>query len=68
MSERGEELLESINQKLGVLLVMVVNERLEEKRQARNLDQLLARAGLGSAEIAEYLGKTQRAVQKAIKE
>jgi hypothetical protein len=68
MSERSEQLLEAIDHKLGALLALSLNERLEEKRQAKNLDQLLSRAGIGSAEIARYLGKTQRAVQLALKE
>ena len=68
VSERSEELLECIDHKLGALLALSLNERLDEKRQAKSLDQLLHRAGIGSAEIAGYLGKTQRAVQQAIKE
>jgi hypothetical protein len=68
VSERSEQLLESIDHKLGALLALSLNERLDEKRQAKSLDQLLDRAGLGSAEIAGYLSKTRRAVQMAIKE
>lgn len=67
-SRSSEEILESIDHRLGALLGLALDERLEEKRRAKNLDQLLSRAGLGSAEIAAYLGKTQRAVQLALKE
>jgi hypothetical protein len=65
---RDEDLLASIDQKLAALLALNLNDRLDEKRQAKNLDQLLDRAGLGTAEIARYLGKGQRAVQLALKE
>jgi hypothetical protein len=67
-AQSTQDLLRAIDGKLGALLAFAVRDRIDEARRAeRPLDVVLHEAGLGTAEIAEMLGKSQRAVQLAIK-
>lgn len=63
----SDEVLNSIDGKLGALLAIAVVDHLSEDRRAsRSLDVILHDAGLGTGEIADLLGKSQRAVQLAV--
>jgi hypothetical protein len=63
----SEELLRSIDAKLGALLAIEVNRFLKEtpgtaRAKERPIDVMLAGVGLKSKEIAALLGKTERGV------
>jgi hypothetical protein len=68
--EGREELLRSIDAKLGGILVLLLDLYLRDtelaKPKPRSVDRMLADVGLSSAEIAALLGKTERAVQKQL--
>jgi hypothetical protein len=72
MSTRQEELLESIDAKLGGILVLLLDGYLREtgiaKPKPRNIDRMLSDAGVSNAEIAALLGKTERAVRLQLAE
>ncbi|MFL5833458.1 MAG: hypothetical protein ACJ76B_05720 [Solirubrobacterales bacterium] len=65
--DRQTALLDSIDTKLGALLVLVLDAHLREtgiaKPKPRGIDRLLADAGLSPKQIANLLGKTDRAVR-----
>ena len=67
MSERQEELLESIDAKLGGIFVLQLDLYMREtgaaKPKPRNLDRMLSDAGVSNADIAALLGKTERDVR-----
>ncbi len=67
MIDRQEELLESIDAKLGGILVLQLDLYMREtgiaKPKPRNLDRMLSDAGVSNADIAALLGKTERAVR-----
>jgi hypothetical protein len=60
----SDEVLESIDAKLGAILALILDSYLRETGIAkpRSVDRLLADAGLNTATIAKMLGKTERAV------
>jgi hypothetical protein len=59
--------LETIDAKLGALLALAVEWKLNEssprKGLSRSLDRLLTDAGISTRETSKLLGKTERAVQ-----
>ena len=62
---------DAIHRKLNALLAVTVQRLLVEDEsladpRPRNIDQLLADAGLRQAEIADLLGKTPQAVSQAL--
>jgi IS30 family transposase len=65
-----QELLTSIDAKLGALLALTLDEYLRStglaRPKARNVDKLLSDVGLSAQQIAKLLGKTDRAVQKQL--
>lgn len=67
MPSSEHELLESINSKLGGILVLVLDLYLRDteiaKPKPRSVDRMLADVGLPTTEIAALLGKTDRAVR-----
>jgi hypothetical protein len=67
MAASERELLESIDSKLGGILVLVLDLYLRDtelaKPKPRSVDRMLADVGLPTADIAALLGKTERAVQ-----
>lgn len=67
MSEE-EELLRSIDTKLGALLAITLDQYLRATSIAKtrhpSVDIMLRAAGLSAKEIGALLGKTERAVQK----
>jgi hypothetical protein len=72
MADPNRVLLESIDAKLGGILVLLVDLYLREtgvaKPRPRSIDKALSDVGLSSAQIAALLGKTERAVQKQLSE
>jgi len=62
----NDQLLRSIDAKLGALLTLVLDGYLREtgvaKPKERSVDRMLADVGLSAAMIAQLLGKTERAV------
>ncbi len=72
MSAHQEELLESIDAKLGGILVLLLDGYLREtgiaKPKPRNIDRMLSDAGVSNPEIAALLGKTERAVRMQLAE
>jgi len=66
-AERQIALLHSIDTKLSALLALVLDAHLREtgiaKPKPRGIDRLLADAGLSPKQIANLLGKTDRAVR-----
>jgi hypothetical protein len=62
-----QKTLESIDAKLGGLLVLLLDLYLRDtdlaKPKPRTVDKMLSDVGLPTAEIASLLGKTERAVQ-----
>jgi hypothetical protein len=62
----SDEVLESIDAKLGAILALILDSYLREtgiaQPKPRSVDRLLADAGLNTATIAKMLGKTERAV------
>lgn len=66
-----DEHLRRIDAKIGALVALEVDRVLRETNAqgagSQSLDQLLATAGYGTVEIASMLGRSQRAVQKALK-
>jgi hypothetical protein len=62
----NDDRLAQIDSKLSALLALYVDSYLRQtgiaKTKDRSIDQILADAGLSSAQIAGLLGKTQRAV------
>jgi len=70
-SSEEVELLRSIDAKLGALVTIMLDDYVRTHKVAgakpKPIDQMLHDAGLSTAEIASLLGKTQRAVQLAIK-
>ena len=67
MASGERELLQSIDSKLGGILVLVLDLYLRETELARpkprSVDRMLADVGLPTADIAALLGKTDRAVR-----
>lgn len=61
-----EEVLRSIDGKLGALLTLVLDGYLRQtgvaRPKERSIDKMLSDAGLSAATIATLLGKTPRAV------
>jgi hypothetical protein len=62
-----QDILRSIDAKLGALLALTLDEYLRAtgvaKPKPRSADKLLADAGLSAQQIGSLLGKTARAVQ-----
>lgn len=60
------QLLESIDAKLGALLALTLDTYIRDtgiaRPKPRSVDRLLADAGLSAAMVAKMLGKTERAV------
>jgi hypothetical protein len=67
MPESDRQLLESIDAKLGGLLVLLLDQYLRDtgiaKPKPRNIDRMLSDVGISNADIAALLGKTERAVR-----
>lgn len=65
------QLLASIDAKLGALLTLTLDSYLREtgiaKPKERSVDTMLAAVGLTAQQIAALLGKTDRAVQLQLK-
>jgi hypothetical protein len=63
----ADELLKSIDAKVGALLALTLDSYLRStgvaKPKLRSVDRLLADAGLTTPAIAKLLGKSDRAVQ-----
>ncbi len=70
MADPNRDLLESIDAKLGGILVLLLDLYLRDtelaKPKARSVDQMLSDVGLANADIAALLGKTERAVRKRL--
>jgi hypothetical protein len=70
MADTSEALLGKIDAKLGALLAVTLDQYLRTtgtaKPRPRAIDKLLRDAGLTSQQIADMLGKTRRAVDKAL--
>ena len=69
MSEHESELLESIDSKLSAILALMLDAHLREsgsRHRERTPDELLSEAGVSNAQIAQLLGKTDRAVRKLL--
>lgn len=66
------EVLRSIDTKLSALLAIAIDNYVRVHKiagaRARPIEAMLHRAGLSTGEVAELLGKGQRAVQIAVKE
>jgi hypothetical protein len=64
------DVLQSIDAKVGALLTLVLDRYLREtgiaRPKQRSVDRMLADAGLSTAMIAKLLGKTERAVTKQL--
>jgi SOS response regulatory protein OraA/RecX len=62
-----EAVLRSIDAKLGAILALLLDGYLRQtglaRPKERTIDELLAAAGVSTAEIARLLGKTDRAVR-----
>lgn len=67
MASSEREILESIDTRLGGILVLLLDLYLRDtglaKPKPRSVDRMLADVGLTSVEIAALLGKSERAVQ-----
>lgn len=68
MSGPQDDLLASIDMKLGALLSLAIADRLPETARASNrpLDEVLRDAGLPVAEIAALMGKSPQAVRQVL--
>lgn len=66
-----EELLESIDQKIGALLAIAIDDYLRRteiaKPKDRSIDQMLTDVGLSAQTISDLLGKTTAAVYLQLK-
>jgi hypothetical protein len=66
----NEQLFERIDGKLGALLAISVDQYLREtgiaRPKPRSIDKMLTDVGLTPQDIAALLGKTERAVYKAL--
>ncbi len=66
MAPSGDELLRSIDAKLGAILTLTLDGYLRDtgvaRPKERSVDRMLSDAGLSAAQIAKLLGKTERAV------
>jgi hypothetical protein len=62
----GDDLLRSIDAKLGAILALTLDSYLREtgvaRPKERSVDRILSDVGLSAATIASLLGKTERAV------
>lgn len=62
----NDELMRSIDAKLGALLTLVLDGYLRQtgvaRPKERSIDKMLSDVGLSAATIATLLGKTERAV------
>jgi hypothetical protein len=68
----NDDLLRSIDAKLGAILTLTLDSYLRETALARpkerSVDKMLSDAGLSASTIAKMLGKTKRAVHLQIAE
>jgi len=66
----GDDLLQSIDAKLGAILTLTLDSYLREtgvaRPKERSVDRMLSDVGLSAATIAGLLGKTERAVNLQI--
>lgn len=64
------EILERIDSKLNALLALMLDQHLREtgagRPKERSVDRMLTDAGLSAVNIAQLLGKTDRAVRLAL--
>jgi hypothetical protein len=60
---RDTDVLASIDAKLTALLALAVATTADDLPSRRSPDRLLVEAGLSTAQAAQVLGKTERAVQ-----
>lgn len=68
-----EEMLEGISAKLGALLALAIEDRIQnsetaDRRRPREIERLLRDVGLPTAEIARLVGKTPRRVRQVLEE